>query len=143
MTSRASLEIVVPQVGEAVSQVILLEWFKKEGDTIAKGEPLFEVDTDKAVVEVEAFADGTLIQILVPDNSPVMPQQVVGLLAPLGEAAAPSPETSRTAQTAAQVEVNNKISPVAQRVAAELGIDREEQVTACTLRRLTLRTSAF
>jgi pyruvate dehydrogenase E2 component (dihydrolipoamide acetyltransferase) len=73
-------EIVVPQVGEAVDEVLLVRWFKQEGEYVRKGEPLFEVDTDKVTMEVEAFADGVLQRILAPEGSPVMPQQVVGLL---------------------------------------------------------------
>ena len=121
MTTPASIEIVVPQVGEAVSEVVLIEWFKKEGEAVKKGEPLFEVDTDKAVVEVEAFTDGTLLRILVPDNSPVMPQQVVGLMAAADEVGVSGPDTAH--QTEKPVDDNYKISPVAEQVAAELGVD--------------------
>jgi pyruvate dehydrogenase E2 component (dihydrolipoamide acetyltransferase) len=108
------IEIVIPQVGEAVAEVTLIEWLKSEGDQVRKGEPLFEVDTDKTVVTVEAFADGLLAQILVPAGSGVMPRQVVGLLAPADEVvAAPEEPTAACGKT----------SPVAQRVAAELGVD--------------------
>ena len=80
------VEIVVPQVGEAVSEVKLVKWLKQEGDHVRQGEPLFEVDTDKAVVEVEAFAEGTLDQILIRAGTAVMPRQVVGYLKPVGQA---------------------------------------------------------
>lgn len=103
------IEIVVPQLGEATAEVTLIEWLKEEGDPVCKGDPLFEVDTDKTIVTVEAFADGVLAQILMPDGSQVMPRQVVGLLTSSGEQDV-TPSTG-------------KISPVAQRVAAELGVD--------------------
>lgn len=130
------IEIVIPQLGEAVAEVRLAEWLKNEGDQIRKGEPLFEVDTDKAVVEVEAFADGTLVEILVPAGSPVMPQQVVALLEPAEETAWPYgvPGRPDEAPYAAEVTPDRKAPPVvgparvqaspkARRLAEELGVD--------------------
>ena len=75
------IDVVVPKVGEAVAAVRLLRWLKAEGDAVSKGEPLFELDTDKYVIEVEAFADGTVAQILVSAESEVEPMQVVAKLA--------------------------------------------------------------
>jgi pyruvate/2-oxoglutarate dehydrogenase complex dihydrolipoamide acyltransferase (E2) component len=75
------IDIVVPQVGEATSEVVLARWLKDEGEVVRKGEPLFEVDTDKYVVEIEAFESGTLAEILVPAGSDVLPLQVVARLA--------------------------------------------------------------
>lgn len=73
-------DIVIPQVGEAVDEVTLIEWLKTVGDSISEGDVLFEVDTEKAIVEIPAFADGTLAEIICGDNSLVMPLQVVGKL---------------------------------------------------------------
>jgi pyruvate dehydrogenase E2 component (dihydrolipoamide acetyltransferase) len=110
------IEIVVPQVGEAVAEVILREWLVAEGATVSRGQPLFLVDTDKAVVEVEAHADGVLAKILAANESAVMPRQVVALLIPLGAAdAPPEPPHDRAA--------GPDVSPVAARLAAELGVD--------------------
>jgi pyruvate dehydrogenase E2 component (dihydrolipoamide acetyltransferase) len=135
--------IVVPQVGEAVAEVVLLEWLKKPGDKVVKGEVVFRLDTDKAVVEVEAFADGVLAEVLVPAGSPVQPQQVVGRLDDgAGEGAAqPSPNTV-SAQEAARRQ--RAASPLALRVARELGVDVDQahgtgpagQITAEDVRRL-------
>jgi pyruvate dehydrogenase E2 component (dihydrolipoamide acetyltransferase) len=123
-TERAAIEIVVPQVGEAVAEVTLVEWLKGPGDEVRKGEPLFAVDTDKAVVEVEAFAAGTLAQILVPAGSTVMPRQAVGLLEPARQEPA-LPGTSALPEPAASIPAAQgvKASPVARRMAAELGVD--------------------
>lgn len=120
-----NIDIVVPQVGEAVSEVTLVKWLKQEGDTIKKGDILFEVDTDKAIVEVEAFAGGTLARILVPDQSPVMPQQVVGVLRPGEEAVGMSQASRQQASTrsAKRASAEDKVSPMARRVAAELGVE--------------------
>ncbi len=127
-------EIVVPQVGEAVDEVLLVRWFKQEGDAVQKGEPLFEVDTDKVTMDVEAFSDGVLERILVTEGSGVMPQQVVGLLGDGSgqRALVPTPQTQEHStqpanQAAAQPSANGRSSPVAQRVANELGVDLSGQ----------------
>lgn len=135
-----SQEIVVPQVGEAVDEVLLVRWFKQEGEPVQKGEPLFEVDTDKVTMEVEAFADGVLARILVAEGSGVMPQQVVGILAAADEAQGVEPAQP----AAANGKGSGRLTPVAQRMAAEMGIHADGldgsgpggRVTAGDLRRL-------
>ncbi len=74
------VQIVVPQVGEAVAEVTLVRWYKKVGDPVTAGEPLFSLDTDKSVMDVEATDDGVLSEIIVGDGSAVMPLVVVGTL---------------------------------------------------------------
>jgi pyruvate dehydrogenase E2 component (dihydrolipoamide acetyltransferase) len=103
-------DIVVPQIGEAVSELRIVAWYKQVGDDVRVGDLLFEVDSDKAIVEVEAFVDGTLLEILAPADSAVMPQDVVARVAT-------SDEVIREAASPA---VN--ISPVAQRMAAQMGV---------------------
>lgn len=73
-------DIVVPQLGEAVDSVTILEWHKAVGDSVNEGDILFEVDVDKAVVEIPAFSDGVLVEIIVGNDSDVLPLQVVGRL---------------------------------------------------------------
>lgn len=74
------VDIVVPQVGEAVAEVTLVRWLKTVGDSVTKGDVLFEVDTDKSVVEVEAFDSGRLVEIRQGDGATVNPRDVVGIL---------------------------------------------------------------
>jgi pyruvate/2-oxoglutarate dehydrogenase complex dihydrolipoamide acyltransferase (E2) component len=78
----------------------IVEWRKKEGEKIAKGDILFTVETDKSVMEVEAFTDGTLLKIVVQPGVNVPVQSTVGFLGNPGEtipvveapkAAAPKP----------------------------------------------------
>ena len=58
-------EIVnLPRLGEAVVEILLLEWIVKVGQSVAKGDPLVLVETDKAEVEVEAPVGGTVVEIL-------------------------------------------------------------------------------
>ena len=48
-------EITMPKLSDTMEEGILLKWFKQEGDYVQQGEPLFEVETDKAAMEVDAF----------------------------------------------------------------------------------------
>lgn len=74
------VDIVVPQLGEGSDTVIIVEWHRAVGDRVEEGDILYDVDVDKAVVEVAAFAGGTLVEILAPANTEVSPLEVVGRL---------------------------------------------------------------
>ena len=56
--------IDMPSVGQTTDELVIVEWLKKEGDTVALGESLFSVQTDKAQIEVESVAAGTLLKVL-------------------------------------------------------------------------------
>ena len=79
MADEVLVEIVVPQVGEAIAEATLVRWLVQAGETIRKGDVLFEVDTDKAVVEIESFVDGTLVETVVDDDTPVSPGERVAV----------------------------------------------------------------
>ncbi len=61
-------EITMPKLSDTMEEGTLLKWFKKEGDYVQQGETLFEVETDKAVMEVESFVSGILSQIFVQEG---------------------------------------------------------------------------
>ncbi len=54
--------IIMPKFGQMTEESAIVEWLKKEGDKVAKGDILFTVETDKSVMEVESFEEGTLIE---------------------------------------------------------------------------------
>jgi len=133
-------DIVIPQVGEAVDEVSLLEWYKEVGDPVSEGDVLFDVDTDKAIVEIPAFADGILTEIICGNDSLAMPLQVVGRLetsrpspeqtevveSPDTEVAAeqsPTPESRVEPRSSRSRSDRASVSPRALRVAEELGVD--------------------
>lgn len=72
--------IVMPQLREEMKSGILCAWLKEEGDQIRKGEPLFEVETDKVVNRVEADQDGILARILCEEGDEVPVHQVMAEL---------------------------------------------------------------
>lgn len=57
-------EIIMPDLGTNTNEVTVSKWLKKPGDTVAKHEPLLEVETDKATLEVESYVEGTLAEVL-------------------------------------------------------------------------------
>jgi 2-oxoglutarate dehydrogenase dihydrolipoamide succinyltransferase (E2 component) len=92
--------INMPQLGETVVEGTILKWLKKEGESVAQDEPLFEISTDKVDTEVPSPAAGTVTKILVPEG------QTVGVGTPVaevdagdGQAAASSPAASAEAAT--------------------------------------------
>lgn len=77
--------ITMPKLGQSEEEVTLLRWIKKEGDPVVKGDILFEIETEKAVLEVESFFAGTLLKIVVPGGGTVPVQSVVGFIGEPGE----------------------------------------------------------
>ena len=73
------IEIKVPSVGESVTEALLAQWFKADGDLVKNDEPLFVIETDKVTLEVVAEADGVL-SIKVPEGETVVIGAVVGTL---------------------------------------------------------------
>ena len=136
-----AVSVVMPALEMAQETGKVISWRKREGEQVAKGEPLLEVETDKAVVEVESPGDGILSAVSAREGA-VIPvgQTIAWLLAP-GEA---PPITTARAQTgrrtdsastgpgAARASVSNlsqsspseiRISPKARRLAREHGVD--------------------
>jgi pyruvate dehydrogenase E2 component (dihydrolipoamide acetyltransferase) len=89
-------EILLPQLGLTMNEGLLVEWRKKVGDTVRKGEILFLVENEKATIEVEAQVDGVLAKILVPEKTTVAVGTVVGLMAGEGEQVEHLPEQPRS-----------------------------------------------
>lgn len=64
-------EVIMPKVGLDMEEGTIQYWFKKVGDHVEKGEPLMEIETDKATTEIESAVSGTLVEIVVPTGEPV------------------------------------------------------------------------
>jgi pyruvate dehydrogenase E2 component (dihydrolipoamide acetyltransferase) len=76
----------MPKFGQMTEESAIVEWLKKEGDRVAKGDILFTVETDKSVMEVESFFQGTLLKILVQPGINVPVSSTVGFIGRPGEA---------------------------------------------------------
>ena len=66
-----STELTMPMLGEVMEEGVVLSWKKQEGEAVEKGEIILEIETDKAVAEVESPAAGILKKILVPEGETV------------------------------------------------------------------------
>src|SRR6476646_11910035 len=86
--SAVASEVILPRLGQGMEVGTIVRWLKSEGDKVEKGEPLFELDTDKVTQEVEAEASGVLLQIVVPEGE----VPVGTAIAYVGEAGEPVPE---------------------------------------------------
>src|SRR5579863_1120635 len=135
-----AISVVMPALEMAQETGKLLAWRKKEGERVSKGEPLLEIETDKAVVEVEAPGDGILAGITA-DVGAVIPVGVtIAWLVAAGEKPpARTASTAPTARASSGVEratpagatqvtelfaaSTPQISPKARRFAKELGVD--------------------
>ena len=136
-----AFSVVMPALEMAQETGKLIAWRKQEGDRVTKGEPLLEIETDKAVMEVEAPADGILAGIKASAGADVPVGQTIAWIVAPGEkpptenqATEPAPAArAKTAQpsaakvTAGPAESGTahpaRISPKARRLAKELGVD--------------------
>ncbi|WP_127991434.1 2-oxoglutarate dehydrogenase complex dihydrolipoyllysine-residue succinyltransferase [Methylobacterium radiotolerans] len=97
-------DILVPTLGESVSEATIGRWFKKPGDTVAADEPIVELETDKVTLEVNAPAAGQLGEILVKDGETVEPGALLGSIveAGAGGGTAKKAAPKETAETKAE-----------------------------------------
>jgi 2-oxoglutarate dehydrogenase E2 component (dihydrolipoamide succinyltransferase) len=122
-------DVVAPPNAEG-TRATILRWCKLVGDSVAKDEPLLELETDKVTVEVAAPASGTLIEVLKPANAEVIPDEVLARLRPIAESPsvrAPSPrlatiEPQRAEFGSKQGDGRDSISPAVRRLLLEHAI---------------------
>ncbi|MEJ2557771.1 MAG: E3 binding domain-containing protein [Anaerolineae bacterium] len=81
-------EVLVPPLGQTVDTVVLVTWYKNEGETVAQGDPLFAVETDKATLDVEAPASGVLRQVTAQPGDVLKVLNAIALIAAPDEAIA-------------------------------------------------------
>jgi pyruvate dehydrogenase E2 component (dihydrolipoamide acetyltransferase) len=132
------VDIVMPKLGLTMTEGLIVEWKKKEGDEVQKGEVLFVLETEKVTYEVEAPEDGVLGKIVVQEQEAILVGALVVYLLKPGEstadltdvpAVAPAAEETTVeikAETpAAGAIVNKRIkaTPLAKKIAGEYGID--------------------
>lgn len=139
-----AVEIVMPQLGESVTEGQIMRWLKKPGEHVARFEPLVEVLTDKVTVEVPSPAEGTLVAIQVPEGETVPVGTVIALLetaqqpaatpeagkvGPGEPAAGVSPEgaspegTTAAGAVVGEDDARPRYSPAVRRLAKEYGVD--------------------
>src|ERR1700720_117358 len=92
-----TIELRVPTLGESVTEATVARWLKQPGETIARDEPVVELETDKVTLEVPAPAAGTLGEIRVGEGTNVPVGAVLGIIAEGAAAGAPPHPPAATA----------------------------------------------
>ena len=135
-----AIEVVMPQMGADMTEGTLVRWLKNPGDSVARGDVIAEIETDKAIVELEAFDAGVLRQVVAAEGDVVPVGEVIALL---GDADEEMPEVERRAPsekptpravaaptadgTGGDLDARRvRVSPVARRIADDAGIDLAE-----------------
>ncbi|MBL8536601.1 MAG: 2-oxoglutarate dehydrogenase complex dihydrolipoyllysine-residue succinyltransferase [Hyphomonadaceae bacterium] len=119
-------DIVVPTLGESVSEATVAKWLKKAGDSVRKDETLVELETDKVSVEVSAPEAGTLTEIVASVGASVGIGALLGRMGAVGAqpaAPAPQPAAATPAPQSSSTGAAKPAPPSVQRIAAEGGID--------------------
>ncbi|WP_370402369.1 2-oxoglutarate dehydrogenase complex dihydrolipoyllysine-residue succinyltransferase [Sulfitobacter sp. JB4-11] len=123
------VDVMVPTLGESVTEATVATWFKKVGDTVAQDEMLCELETDKVSVEVPSPAAGTLTEILAEEGSTVEASAKLAVIASGdGAAAAASAQETAPAPAAAQPSGGKDVedAPSAKKAMAEAGVSRDQ-----------------
>ncbi len=116
------IDITMPRLSDSMEEGVVARWLVQVGSAVERGQPIAEIDTDKATMELEAEASGTVVEILVAEG------ESAPIGAPLARLGRPE-ETPASALSPAAAEEGGRprarpgVSPVARRLAAELGVD--------------------
>jgi pyruvate dehydrogenase E2 component (dihydrolipoamide acetyltransferase) len=131
-------DVIMPQMGESIFEGTITKWLKKQGDTVQRDEPLFEISTDKVDAEIPSPASGILTEVKIAEGNTVQINTVVAVIgdgdgqpaaapAPTPAAAAPAAPTEAAPTEAAPTEAkidppsaSNSPAPVAQAAPASL-----------------------
>jgi pyruvate/2-oxoglutarate dehydrogenase complex dihydrolipoamide acyltransferase (E2) component len=125
-----SIQVVMPQLGEAVLEATITKWLKTTGESVIENEPLVEVNTDKVDTEVPSPASGVLLEILAPEGTTVPAGALMAIIGQAGETVAtskPAPEPAAPASLPAAPAGRSGdlgfISPVVARMASDFRIN--------------------
>ena len=135
VSSGPGAEVLMPQMGESITEGTLTKWLKKVGDTVARDEPIFEISTDKVDAEIPSPTAGVLSEIRVQEGQTVTVNTVVAVIggggapaasaqpgAATAAAAAPSAPTPAPTASASTGEIPRS-SPLVRKIASENNID--------------------
>lgn len=123
-----SIEVKVPGLPESVADAKVITWHKKAGDSVTQDETLVDLETDKVVLEVPAPETGVLKQILKPDGSVVVANDLLALIEQGASVSAAksnkaSAKSTSTAETAAPSAESDDLSPSVRRLIAENSVN--------------------
>ncbi|MEX0340712.1 MAG: 2-oxoglutarate dehydrogenase complex dihydrolipoyllysine-residue succinyltransferase [Arenibacterium sp.] len=124
--SGENTDIMVPSLGESVTEATVSSWFKAVGDAVAQDEMLCELETDKVSVEVPAPIAGILAEITAPEGTTVDPSAKLGVISGSGAAVAPAAAASSAPAAAKASSEDVKNAPSAEKAMAEAGLSADQ-----------------
>ena len=129
-----SHEIKVPVLPESVSDAVVISWYKQAGDFIERDDPIVDIETDKVVLEVPSPVSGVLKEIIEPDGSTVIGQQLLGVIIESDESSADTAiqvqQSNESESTPVDKQVNDHpvISPAAKKMMMENNVSVSQVV---------------
>ncbi len=124
--SGGSVDVMVPTLGESVTEATVSTWFKQVGDAVAQDEMLCELETDKVSVEVPAPAAGVLAEIVAPEGATVDASAKLAVISGAAAGAAPAPAAAAAAPAAAATGKDVANAPSAEKAMAEAGLSADQ-----------------
>lgn len=133
-----STKIILPTLGESISDAVLVRWLKKEGDAVQRGEEIAELETAKANIPLECPINGILLKIVVEEGKTVITGQLLAIVGSVDETVVipeelqpfklqKEPKSISSEEVMSSIPsatiMNKQVSPLARRRAEELGID--------------------
>ncbi len=106
-------DVVMPQMGESITEGTITKWLKKPGDIVQRDEPLFEISTDKVDAEIPSPAAGILKEIKIPEGTTVQINTVVCTIDAAGSTSAPEPTASPAMAETAATPADDSVTPAA------------------------------
>ncbi len=126
------VDVKVPVLAESVAEATLLNWHKKEGDTVKRGENLIDIETDKVTLEVAAVTDGILTEIIRKDGATVKSEEIIARIDP-GSKAKPQKEKPESEPEQQQLPVeeetaaaDTRLSPAVRTLLMEHNLDASQ-----------------
>ncbi len=116
-------KVIMPKLGEVMEEGEIVRWLKKEGEEVKRGEPLLEIATDKAIIEVEAFVSGFLRKILTPEGKEVPVGETIAYITDSMEEEIPGEVKKEGKRKTPALPKLIKASPLAKKLAREYGIN--------------------
>ncbi|WP_170784914.1 2-oxoglutarate dehydrogenase complex dihydrolipoyllysine-residue succinyltransferase [Ruegeria lacuscaerulensis] len=122
----ASVDVMVPTLGESVTEATVSTWFKQVGDAVAQDEMLCELETDKVSVEVPAPVAGVLAEITAPEGTTVDASAKLAVISGAGAVAVPAAAPAAAAPAAAATGKDVSNAPSAEKAMAQAGLSADQ-----------------
>src|SRR5437764_13670840 len=116
-------EIIMPKMGDAMTEGKVVRWYKKAGDAVKKGEPVLEIETDKVNLDLEAEADGTLSDLAVQEGTVVPVGGTLAMILGEGETAPGQKQKEAKSEPSAKEEPDKEET-------SEKGVDSGKKETS-------------